>query len=331
MIELRSDTLNFSFSDVHKEAQCQISFQRTLRIPDDNREYPLPAGLGRFPLSHIDDYANNLPKNWFEHGGVLLPMYQSEAMWINFNGNYPCAIKVAAGKINAVTGDSWDDRLSGAPQDYLVVPDQPWLDGFNVGEDTIRQFVAMPLGEGYTAEEQLSGQAEFGGVQIIVYPMKREKYAELHRHPHDEYNLGNLQLGDADFCLSYEMGLAAGGLMRQKIYEDIHGLDAWDIENTSRCFIHLLNSQSYRAVTGQLPPTQPITAEQYQKHGVPWFDYYDDNLDALRGSKILAGLDSVAAKQLKNGIKPEVPAIPVDQQPIIKIGPSKNMVREEDF
>ena len=27
-----------------------IAFQRTLRIPDDGRTYPLPAGLGAFPL-----------------------------------------------------------------------------------------------------------------------------------------------------------------------------------------------------------------------------------------------------------------------------------------
>ena len=33
-----------------------LVFQRTLRIPDDGRDYPLPPGLGRFPLRHIDDY-----------------------------------------------------------------------------------------------------------------------------------------------------------------------------------------------------------------------------------------------------------------------------------
>jgi len=27
-----------------------VSFQRTLRIPDDGGVYPLPPGLGRFPL-----------------------------------------------------------------------------------------------------------------------------------------------------------------------------------------------------------------------------------------------------------------------------------------
>ena len=40
----------------------------------------------------------------------------------------------------------------------------------------IRQFVAMPLGAGYTAEEQITGKAEHGGLQIVVYPMKREVF-----------------------------------------------------------------------------------------------------------------------------------------------------------
>ena len=49
MIELKRDRLVFSFPDVHPEARLAIDFQRTLRIPDDGKTYPLPPGLG--PLS----------------------------------------------------------------------------------------------------------------------------------------------------------------------------------------------------------------------------------------------------------------------------------------
>ena len=58
--------------------------------------------------------------------------------------------------VNAVTGDGWSDGLHVRPQDYLVAPRQPWLDGFAVDKGFIRQFVAMPLGEGFTAEEQIT-------------------------------------------------------------------------------------------------------------------------------------------------------------------------------
>ena len=120
--------------------------QRTLRIPDDGKIYPLPAGFGRFPLRHVDDYKDTVPAPWTERGGVLMPMYQSEALWIRFSTRYPFAVKVAAGKINAVTGDPWSRDLQADPQNYLVLPEQPWLDGFAVRKGVIRQFVAMPLG-----------------------------------------------------------------------------------------------------------------------------------------------------------------------------------------
>jgi hypothetical protein len=139
-----------------------IAFQRTLRIPDDGRTYPLPAGLGAFPLRSLDDFPATAPASWLQRGGGVLPMYQSEALWISFSARYPCAVKIAAGKINAVSGEAWTAELHSEPQDYVVVPGQPWLDGFSVGEGLIRQFVAMPLGAGDTVEEQLTGRADVG-------------------------------------------------------------------------------------------------------------------------------------------------------------------------
>ena len=102
--------------------------------------------------------------------GCSSPMYQAEALWINFRGDYPMAVKIAAGKVNAVTGEAWSEGLTEVPQDYLVVPEQPWLDGFCVEKGLIRQFVAMPLGEGYTAEEQMTGEAEHGGFRLRSTP-----------------------------------------------------------------------------------------------------------------------------------------------------------------
>lgn len=327
MIELKHDELVFQFPEVHEDAVCRVGFQRTLRIPDDNREYPLPPGLGRFPLEHVEDHSSRLPAAWPEHGGVLLPMYQSEALWINFSdgigfrrgGSYPFAVKIAAGKINAVTGDTWANGLVKDPQDYLVVPDQPWLDGFCVQKGLIRQFVAMPLGQGYTAEEQLTGGAEHGGLQIIVYPMKRDRYEEMLKR--------NIHLFDEDVCFSRSvvcesasMGLAPGGLMRQEIYEDAYGYDAWDMSQSSRCFVHILNSEQWTRSTGKPVPSKAPSAAEYTNAGLPWFDYYDDKLNALSGAKKLAGMDSVAAKGVKLGEKPLVENDAVKPQTIVPLG-----------
>ena len=296
-IEITDDRLFFRFLGIHMMANLKIDFQQTLRIPDDNRAYRLPPGLGSFPLSRVDDYLDNLPDKWNQHGGVFLPMYQAEAMWINFRGDYPMAVKIAAGKINAVTGKAWTDELNDEPQDYLVVPGQPWLDGFCVEKGLIRQFVAMPLGEGYTAEEQLTGEAEHGGLQIAVYPMKRSKYEEIHRI--SEATLRSEAVPGAS--IPPEMGLAPGGLMRQDIYEDEHGIDAWDTSLCSRCYVHIVNSVQHLHLTGCKPPGLPPTAQDYTRAGLPWFDYYGGDLQTLGGAKELAGLDSVASVKLKKG------------------------------
>ena len=134
MIELKRDRLLFSFPEIHPDAKLEIGFQRTFRIPDDGKTYPLPPGFGYFPLSHVDDHAGRVSLDWLERGGVMLPMYQSEAMWLLFTPHhvdrrwtsYPFAIKVAAGKINAVSGKGWSDGLNARPQDYMVAPGRIW-------------------------------------------------------------------------------------------------------------------------------------------------------------------------------------------------------------
>ena len=316
MIELSNNDLVFSFPEVHPEARLRINFQRTLRIPDDGNDYPLPPGLGSFPLRHVDDFAANVPEGWRRHGGVMMPMYQSEALWLSFETDwlddrgteYPFAVKIATGKINAVTGEAWSDGLVTGPQDYLVAPEQPWLDGYCVEKGFIRQFVAMPLGSGYSAEEQITGEAEHGGLQIAVFPMKREVFDR--RFPivplisRDFIQFGApLMMAD-----SSEMGLAPGGRMRQEIYEDPFELSDWDRQQKGRYFVHMTNSLVWRQVTGSEPPTTPVTAAEYAEAGLPWFDYYGEN-GALEGSRRLAGLKSVAERAKERG----EPALPENQ------------------
>ncbi|MGD2124347.1 MAG: hypothetical protein PVJ76_21635 [Gemmatimonadota bacterium] len=291
MIELKHDQLVISFPEVHPDATLSVDIQRTLRIPDDGRDYPLPPGLGAFPLRHVDDFAERLPELWKKHGGVMLPMYQSEALWVNLNGSYPFAVKVATGKINAITGEEWTDGLHRDPQDYLVVPDQPWLDGYCVEKGTIRQFVAMPLGRGYTAEEQITGEAEHGGLQVVAYPMKAEAYRKLHRRRDDV--MYDMAMEALPCAAAPDMGLAPGGRMKQEIYDDPHPFDVWDLRSNTRCYVHIANSLAWRAITGEDPPTTPLTSREYDEAGMPWFEYYGGDREALEGAEKLAGLKTV--------------------------------------
>jgi len=182
MIELTSNQLIFRFPEIHPECSLTITLHRTLRIPDDGREYPLPPSLGHFPAVHVDDYASRVPKKWLGRGGIAIPMWQSEAMWLQFSPSrpsdrgspWPFAVKVACGKVSAVTGKKWSKKLS--VDDYLVCPLQPWLDGFATEEGQIKQFVAAALGLGATVEGQITGKEEFGGVQLEVIPMAFEEF-----------------------------------------------------------------------------------------------------------------------------------------------------------
>ncbi len=344
MIELRDSSLSFSFPEVHPSAKVNIEFQRTLRIPDDGKDYPLPPGLGRFPLHHVDDYVARVPPSWLEHGGVMLPMYQSEALWLNFSADYdvergvsyPFAIKIATGKINAVSGANWSKGLHRRPaQDYVVVPDQPWLDGYCVEKGIIRQFVAMPLGAGYTAEEQITGKAEHGGLQILAIPMKRDvfekrfpKLPPVRFSPEDRMCVCECRLMSSDE--PEEMGLAPGGRMKQDICEDKYNLSDWDLSHTSRCFVHITNSMVWRQITGMNPPTTPPTAKEYTRAGLPWFLWYDDSSAAVEGSKKLAGMKSVATlgRKKKDRPLPENQSVTPDRVIALRRNLTKDQIRE---
>jgi hypothetical protein len=291
MVTLEGDCLVFRFLDVHEEARLAVTFQRTLRIPDDDRQYPLPPGLGAFPLRHMDDYRRRIPKAWMERRGALMPMHQAEAMWISFRGDYPMAVTVAAGKVSAITGSALTRGLHRRPQDYLVTPDQPWLDGFCVEKDVIRQFVAMPLGQGYSVEEQLSRTAEHGGLQLIVHPLKAAAYRELQR---ERVRISRRSTGEIA-RRAVDMGLAPGGRMRQEVYQDPFAPSDWSQKYMSRCFITIVNAALWSATTGETVPSIPPTASDYTRAGLPWFEYYDAGGIALPGSDTLAKVKSVKA------------------------------------
>lgn len=282
--------------------EVSITFQRTLRIPDDGRTYPLPPGLGAFPIRRIDDFASRVPAEWRERGGVMIPMYQREAMWLSFGGSRPAALKVGVGKVCAVSGERWSPGLSGDPQRYVVTGAQPWLDGIATGKGTIRQFVAMPLGMGYTVEGQVTGEERFGGIQLEAFAPLPGRIPPP--RPFDGMATGMCApapcaapMGAAmPRARGAAMGLAAGGRMTQKIYPDPHGIDVWDTSASARCYVHIVSSDAWREITGEEPPATPVTAKTYAQHGYPWFELYDEHKPSLPASTTLANVRSIAEK-----------------------------------
>lgn len=174
---------------LHLPGGVRVRFMRTLRLPETGT-HQLPPGLGEFPIRRVEDYPHTAPEEMRARGGVMLPVYLREAMWLHFGGTKePAALQVGVGKVCAVSGKPWSDGLDRAPQNYVVLPRQPWLDGINSGKGTVRQFVAVPLGLGATVEGQVTGEEVFGGVQLRSFPLNDEQLAlwqEEERRQRDE-------------------------------------------------------------------------------------------------------------------------------------------------
>lgn len=277
-------------------AKFCLTFHRTLRIPDDGREYPLPPGFGAFPLLNCEriDSFPVIPAEM--QINILLPMYQREALWLGFatkSGTH-FALKVGTGMINAITGAPFDFQLRDDPQDYLICPEQLWLDGFKTETGIIRQFVAMPLGAGYTVEKSLSGVEQIGGIQVAVFAGRRGAFPE---QPQPEK-----PQGPVPFASIQRMGLGAGGRMRQKIYLDPYGLNAWDVSQSSAIQVVIVNSSQYEQITGRKPPPSPIDARTYTEHGLPWFDLYDEEARDVPASASLGGVATIADRDRELGV-----------------------------
>lgn len=287
MTQLSNNTLRLG--------DINIDFQRTLRIPDDGKRYPLPPGLGRFPLRRVEDYADRVPAEWRKHGGVFLPMYQREAMWLRFSPS-PHALKVGVGKVCAISGERWSQGLRKKPQNYVVTGAQPWLDGIASGKGTIRQFVAMPLGLGYTVEGQVTGEETHGGIQLEAYspkpgaiPSRRVRRSRPAACPPSAPSMCAPQSAGTGAA----MGIAAGGSMVQKIYPDPHGIQTWNQDDSERVFVHIVNSALWHEITGEKAPSSPVTAKSYARAGLPWFDLYDEGSAALAGTHDLSQVKSI--------------------------------------
>lgn len=176
----------------------EISFHQTVRVPDNFKSSALPPSLGRFPLYHVKDYAKTLPYTMAAKGGLFLPMYREDLTtekwpycWCKRRARsnvdqiqFSQAIRHQdlrwRSKYRIRWARHWDrcDKTAStyslsqnkSIQDYLVVPDQPWIDGIATSAGKVRQFVAMPIGTGYSVEAQMTGEEVTGGIQFEVIP-----------------------------------------------------------------------------------------------------------------------------------------------------------------
>ena len=290
----------FEFPDVHPQANLEITLHRTLRVPDDGRSYPLPPSLGPFPAQRVRPENSGYPADIAIR---RIPMYQSEAMWIGFGPtpwpSYPMRVRVLTGATDAISGETVKvtprqhpaDTFPTEPQGFVIVPEQPWLDGFKTGSGEVRQFVAEPLGLGRSAEEQLAPEATpQGGLWIGVEPIKGSIWEK--EKPKTITRGAEMQALAAPSQTEQSMGLAPGGTIVQQIIRSKRPESHWS-GTVQWIRFELMSTLAWMHATGRKPPHPGPTSEAYTHAGLPWFDYWDAEREALEGSNPLSALESL--------------------------------------
>ncbi|MEU6276013.1 hypothetical protein ABZ871_26915 [Streptomyces populi] len=322
---MTGDTVRIDGNALRLPGGVRVRFVRTLRLPETGT-HALPPGLGEFPVRSVGDHGDRVPAEWRARGGVMLPVYLREAMWLSFAGTAePAALQVGVGKVCAVSGAPWTSRLTRDPQNYVVLPRQPWLDGINSGKGTVRQFVAVPLGLGATVEGQVTGEEVWGGVQLQSFPLEAGELAAWreaeHRRAEERRRMPRAPGAAMPMTAAPPapgaaprpggaarprvrstrsrarsapaMGLGVGGSMRQEVYGDDRPLKAWAKEPAGRVFVHLVTPPEWRRITGEAPPPSPVDRAAYTRAGLPWFDHYDQDAADLAPTDALGSVQPV--------------------------------------
>ena len=306
-----------------------FTLHRTLRVPDSaGKTYSLPPSLGHFPLVACKD--TNAPLAW--EGDYMFPMYAAEAMWVSFRSAYiPKACIMTASAINVLTGEVVTDinkiQMSADPQNYMVIPTQPWIDGIKHADGKVGQFVCVSFESGKSLGQQVAGIKD-DTIKLVFYPSKHPEKFENSRSLYADDGLIEESLESLSFSgpmaesvavRSLSMGIGRGGEIKQKIYPDPYGIDEWDLENPVATFnIRVVNALMWEALTGQKPPYEPPTPQDYQYHRYPWFDLYNEPAGDLKPADVLA-----AVKSAFGGTE-----LPINTPPSVKIPLTKTAAVE---
>ena len=264
-------------------ADCRVTFHRTLRVPDDGGDYPLPPGLGAMSVYPVAE------------DEFVIPVHRAEALWLGFGAPFwkPHVLKVGTGSVDAVSGEPFrPSALSRLPQDYVVIPDQPWLDGINAGEGYVRQFVAVPLGHRLTVESQLEPGEEDGGLTLALFAPRPGRFPD---EPPLADPRGPLCM---DMCAA-SMGVGAhpaGGLRGRLRHRHVGGRALTPVR------VDLVDALAFGALTGiETPP--PVDARAWTALGRPWFDLISPTQADIAAAERLARVCSLADLRLSRTIR----------------------------
>lgn len=168
-----------------------ISFRRSICIPDQDASLFPPPDPGALPLESVSKYKPWFLKGMSDKRGAFFPMYQKEAMFIKFESKKRYCIKISLGDTNVISGEPATETAATVLrrqakfgevgnrranlrqkelQDYFVVPRQESVHNIARIAGPRCQFLAKPHPSSYSVEVQISEQENPGGLRIEVTP-----------------------------------------------------------------------------------------------------------------------------------------------------------------
>ena len=91
-----------------------------------------------------------------------------------------------------------------------------------------------------------------------------------------------------------QLGVGAGGSIMQHIELDKNDPRIWDVTNSKILNVQIVDSTTFRLVTGFNPPETPITAQTYEQMGLPFYRLWRDEGKEDGVAGVWSGLKGVA-------------------------------------
>ncbi|MFC9979064.1 hypothetical protein [Gordonia sp. NPDC127522] len=251
--------LTITFPELGRDARLHVTFQRALRTPDPVGRPGSVGGHGALRL------AQGSPDG---DAHATIPMWQSEATWLDFSSPHlhPFLVMVGVDGVNVVSGSAFTGVPDFDAGDYLEVPTQPSLASYRSLAGDNRQFVAPST--------HTVGSAAGTLVQLTVIPMRAEAWAGRRRH-----------LPSASgTCVLCDMSRAGQSgahprLPAPRVMGPLESADTWHPTTSDAAAVRIVNSITWKSLTGEPVPHVALTSTDYADHDLPWDPVYDETIE----------------------------------------------------
>ncbi|KAF7929818.1 uncharacterized protein EAE97_009415 [Botrytis byssoidea] len=270
-VELREpllDTTGFKqlrVSNVEGDT-LDISFRRTILDPESGNRLKVPPDFGPLPIYPVDSYKDKFDRSISTKDGLFIPVYQREAMWINFESNGFFAVKVIVDGVNAVSGELSTESLSKDLRRiallYKKSSIQEYILAGTLGSKMFGRFEIVPLELDSIKRIQITVQTLSGKVIHINVSLETVVNTLIHKiHgitgiPCDEQRI-----------------VFAGHQLQRHHYSTSYGVVA------------MINAPASEIVLGMKPPSCPISTAVRKEYHCPLLSVHNDDEEKNKDSR----------------------------------------------